>query len=151
MEEINSETIIKSLLLSGFKKIDSLLFTYTLGAIAPLLPRLGLIFKDNEFSTSFKGIIAYENTIIKLKDDYNLDTILYRIEDYAIKIRDTFKPNIKLLELIKNIDFSSIIKKKAEDYNISSIDDTNIRFFSQKEIDHLLDEGIINRSICSTI
>lgn len=134
MEKISTEAIVSSLFVLGFDKVDSLLYTYLLGKLTIDNHRLSLFeFEEKPFSELFIKYVDYDNSVFKIKDGYTLDTNVSPIEDYNWTLRDLFSRNCELIEYLNNLDFSEIVAKKLESYNIARQDDIEQKF-STKEI-----------------
>ena len=129
METIDTETLISSLFVLGFDKVDPVLYTSVLGELFLNKDNRKLIvFKDKELSLFFKSLITYDNYgVVSLYP--GLDDIVSRIEGYNLTVRKALKTNQTLIDCLNKIDFNRVIKEKYE--LIGKIDK---RFFCKKEI-----------------
>ena len=134
MEKINTELLISTLFKLGFDKIDPLLFTYTLGKIT----KDGVFsFKEQDTSIAFKKYVDFFDGFIRLKDGYSLDTNISCNESITITIGQSLFGNRYLFDYLSNYDFTDIILKKVEAYDIETTGEVKKVFFSKKEIDIL--------------
>ena len=138
MEKLNTEILINSLFIIGFDKVDSVLFTYTLGKLSIDNCKERLFeFEDEETTKVFNKYIDYDGIVFKLKEGYTLDTNVSSKEGYVFPLKNLLHKNRKLIEYLNNLDFSEIILKKAELYGVRNIEQIDKSRFSSKEIEIL--------------
>ena len=98
MQKINTEEIISTLLMKGFKSVDSILYTYTLGKISSDNAKLKLFeIEDKPLSLTFKERVDFNGISFELKKD---------------KIKPRLHTNEVLSEYFDTIDFKEIIDKR---------------------------------------
>ena len=132
MENINTEIFVSSLMYIGFDKIDSFLYTETLGTV--LWDYNGgsmFTFNDDPLSPKFLEYVSVNGASFQLKKQYTLDTDL--IEDLTI--------NEKLIDIFNEIDFGRIILKKAEMAQAKNLRELNNDCFCKKEKEILKELG----------
>ena len=148
---VNTETIISSLFLLGFDKVDSVLFTLIQGNIKSILSKkyydiefnntfynCELIFaSDKPFSHVFEKCIDDNGVYFSLSEKYSLDTDVSKylgLEDYMYTLREYLgrNNNARLLSILINdyIDMSEIVKIK-----LNQVGRENIELFSKKELE----------------
>ena len=132
--EINTETIISSLICIGYDKVDPILFTYTLGKITKNDSKQIFTFKDQEMSSNY---IEYDGFVYKLKEGLTLDTDVSKVEGFQKPLRKVLNTNQQLVELLSKMDFTDVISEKMRTYGIRSIEDLDSNIFSTKEIDFI--------------
>lgn len=135
MKIINTEALVSSLFVIGFDRIDSILYTYTLGALTIDNQKTNMFqFENKELSSTFNKYVDSSSWGFKLKEGYTLDTNISTIKDYNWTLRDLFNKNKDLIEYLRNFDFSKIITKKVELCGIENVSQLDTRF-SNKEIE----------------
>ena len=135
MKIINTEALVSSLFVIGFDKIDSILYTCTLGALAIDNQKLNMFqFENRELSSTFNKYVDSSSWGFKLKKGYTLDTNISTVKDYNWTLRNLFNKNKDLIEYLRNLDFSKIITKKMELYGIENESQLDPRF-SNKEME----------------
>ena len=135
MEKINTETLVSSLFLAGFDRVDSLLFTYTLGKISKNFPDEKFIFKDDEESTKFRKYIDYKDGIYQFKDGYDLNTNVSTNCNRIYLLRAILCTSSIVTSYLSKLDFSDIVSKKAETIGLEKISDYDYLFsLKEKEI-----------------
>jgi len=119
MEKINAEIIMSSLISMGFDKVDTLLYTYTLGKLSILNDELKIFkYEDEEYSDIFKNKVDYDAPIIKLKD--------------GVK-KEELHTNETLIKILETIDYKEIVKEKFKVlYRLGQLDKFS-EYFSTKE------------------
>lgn len=137
MEKINSEILISSLFNLGFDKVDTALFTHTLGKISTADVSKKFIFEDDKFSDTFEKYVTYDGSVFKLKEGYTLNTNVSQIDGFVWPIKEALKTNICLMNCLSNLDFKEIVLKKAQLYGYSAPDQIDDDIFSSKEIEIL--------------
>ena len=132
MEKINTEVLVSSLFSIGFDKVDTVLFTYTIGQLSIDNQQLQLFdFEDSETHQMFNKYVDYDGIAFKLKGEITLDTMVsYNNE----KMLNT---NKKLIEYLSQLDFSEIVLKKAKLYGMQNIEQVDKYRFSNKELEIL--------------
>lgn len=154
MEKINTEILVSSLFIIGFDKVDTALFTYTLGQLSIDNKQLQLFeFEDSETQQLFNKYVDYDGIVFKLKDGITLDTMAsYNVGKYY-PLRKMLNTSKKLIEYLSQLDFSGIVLKKAESYGIQNIEKIDESRFSNKEIDILkkLEKKYIHEEIIQEI
>lgn len=144
MEKINTESIISSLFILGFDKVDSILYTYLLGKLTIDNQKLDIFyFEEESFSELFTRYVDYTNSVFKIKEGYTLDTDISPVKKYNYTLRSLFSRNTKLIDYLSNIDLSEIIVKKLKSYNLTEQDNLE-QVFSTKEIDFIKKLVIVN-------
>lgn len=137
MEIINTETVVTSLFSAGFDKVDPVLFTLTLGKISLDDMDNNFVFGREETSYAFNKYVDCNNGIFRLRGIYKLDTNISEDVGYSKPLKRALNINDNLVNYLNRLDFSEIIIRKAEIYRIMSLNDSNIEFFSEKEINIL--------------
>ena len=131
MEKINTEILVSSLFLLGFDRVDSLLYTYTLGELYSDISNMKLFdFEDNEFSQKFERYVYHDDNIFKLKKGFSLISNVG--DDYYLPLKESLNTNRKLLECLNKLDFRKIVLKKILSLGIDQIDNFD-RLFSSRE------------------
>lgn len=131
MENINTEVFVSSLMYIGFDKVDSFLYTETLGTV--LWDYNGgsmFTFNDEPLSPKFQRYVLDNGVSFQLRKPYILDDVR---EDLTI--------NKKLIEIFNEIDFGRIILKKAEMAKATSLHELNKECFCKKEREILKELG----------
>ena len=101
MQKINTEEIISTLLMKGFKSVDSILYTYTLGKISSDNAKLKLFeIEDKPLSLTFKERVDFNGISFELKKD---------------KIKPRLHTNEVLSEYFDTIDFWEELKDHREE------------------------------------
>lgn len=132
MEKLNTETLVSSLMVYGFDKVDSLLFAYTLGKLAKDNTELKWFeFSDDKVSSTFNDYIECDGFVYKIKDGLSLDSEIL-LKNGKVVLRDRLNSNQKLLEYFDGLDFESIINKKIKALGEDKIDSFD-HLFSDKE------------------
>lgn len=103
--KINTEDLVSSLLFIGFDKVDSVLFSYTLGKIST---QNNIQFEDQMLSKSFSNYIVFDGISFKLKEGLSLDR---NKKDYNPSFRMALIRKQELTNYLKTIDFSEIIER----------------------------------------
>ena len=103
--KINTEDLVSSLLFIGFDKVDSVLFSYTLGKIST---QNNIQFEDQMLSKSFSNYIVFDGISFKLKEGLSLDR---NKKDYNPSFRMALIHKQELTNYLKTIDFSEIIER----------------------------------------
>ena len=136
--------LISFLFKLGFDKIDPILFTYTLGEITK---DGAFSFEEQDTSKAFKKYVVFYDGFIRLKDGYSLDTNISCNESIPITIGQSLFGNKYLFDYLSTLDFTDIILKKVEAYDIGTTGEVKKDFFSTKEID-LLNRYRSDNGIC---
>ena len=134
MEKINTESLISSLFILGFDRVDSVLFTYTLGKLSLDDKEQQFCFEEHEPSIVFKNYVDYDGNVYKLKDGVTLDTMATYNDEVFYPLRKMLNSNKKLIEYLSQLNFVEIVSRKAKSYGIKSIEDALPILFSEKEI-----------------
>ena len=122
MEKINTETLVSSLFVIGFDKVDALLYTYTLGQLSLDNQKLQLFkFEDSSMSQEFNDYVDYDGITFKLKEGLTLKTNISPLENYDIPLEKALHTNEKLIEYLSKLDFRKIIIKKIETLGVDKI------------------------------
>lgn len=121
MKEVNTEEIIGSLFVIGFDRIDSILYTYTLGKMVIDNQEMKKFsFKDVKLSTIFNKYVEYSCLGFKLKEDYSLETDISPIEGYSYTLRSFFGRNKELVKYLSSdyfnlmFDESEVVRKMVK-------------------------------------
>ncbi len=110
---LNTEIVISSLFVTGFDRIDPLLFTLTIGRLFSNEKFYREFeFNDRPLSLAFSEYITYDGYAYHLKEGYNLDTNVSSIKDSEWSLQSTLKSNWRLLEYLDELDFKEIIVTK---------------------------------------
>ena len=145
MEKINMEIIISSLLVSGFDKVDSVLFTLILGKLVLDNVKMQIFnYKDEKLSPVFNKYIDCKKGIFTIKEGINLDTNTSPLDNHYFPLRRAFHTNKVLIEYLNESDFYDIVSRKIESFggyvNISQ--EKLDYYFSNKEKE-IIKENII--------
>lgn len=133
MEKINTEILVSSLFAIGFDKVDTLLYTYTLGQLSIDNQKLQLFdFDESETSQIFNEFVDYNGIIFKLKDGITLETNVSPVENHVWPLGKALHTNKKLIDYLSRLDFRKIIVKKVESLGVDRIDNLAL-LFSNKE------------------
>ena len=98
MQKINTEEIISTLLMKGFKSVDSILYTYTLGKVSSFIATVRVfVIEDKPLSLTYNDIVGINGISFELKKD---------------KIKPRLHTNEVLSEYFDTIDFKEIIDKR---------------------------------------
>lgn len=113
MKEINTETIIIMLLLLGFDRVDSILYTLVLGKLI-IDNQTTKMFnvEDTKISKTFLDYVKYENGVFKLKDELTLNINSNNHSNYPVSLRRFLDYNQKLVTYLNQLDFEDLIIKK---------------------------------------
>lgn len=113
MKEINTETIIIMLLLLGFDRVDSILYTLVLGKLI-IDNQTTKMFNvgDTKISKTFLDYVKYENGVFKLKDELTLNINSNNHSNYPVSLRRFLDYNQKLVTYLNQLDFEDLIIKK---------------------------------------
>ena len=132
MEKINTEKIISTLLVYGFDKVDSLLYTLVLGKLTlDNYNSNGRLFEfeDKKTSVFFDIYVKNDGFTYSLIDGYDLDTrVETHIEGYYTTLKKALHPSQTLLEYFDKIDFKEIIIKKIASIGADKIEEFNFLF-----------------------
>ena len=134
MEKINTESLISSLFILGFDKVDPVLFTYTLGKLSLDDKEKKFYFEEQEPSIGFKKYVDYDGVVCKLKDGLTLDSMVSYNDKVFYPLRKMLNSNKSLIEYLSQLDFSEIVSRKAESYGVKSVEDASLILFCEKEI-----------------
>ena len=135
MSKTNSEIIVSSLFAMGFDRVDSLLYTFVLGRITVDNASLKIFdFEEQQTSDIFDEYIEYDGMIFKIKDGYNINSIvsLEPKQNIELPLYKALNINSLLIEYLKGIDFKEIIVKKIMTLGIDKINNYE-KLFSDKE------------------
>ena len=135
MEKINSEILISTLFLTGFDRVDSLLFKYTLGKLSiDNIEKKDFIFEDDGLSETFNQYFDFNGSFYSLKNNCSLDTNVQLVPSSSkiLPLRKVINTNEKLLEYFSSIDFTAIISKKVSDIGYDNLEKFDY-LFSEKE------------------
>ncbi len=145
MKIISTEALVGSLFIIGFDKIDPILYTYTLGRLTIDNQKTRMFqFEEKELSNTFNKYVDYSGLFFKLKEGYTLDTNVSPIKGDNWPLRNLFNKNTDLIEHLRNFDFSEIIVKKMELFDIECKEQLNL-LFSSKEIE-LIEQLNLNQT-----
>ncbi len=132
MENINTETFVSSLMYIGFDKVDSFLYTETLGSVLWDYNGSSMFtFNDEPLSPKFQEYVSVNGVSFQLRKGYILDNDLKK--DLTI--------NEKLIDIFNEIDFGRIIHKKAEMAKATSLSELDNDCFCKKEKEILKELG----------
>lgn len=135
MKIINTESLVGSLFIIGFDKIDPILYTYTLGRLTIDNQKTKIFqFEEKELSNIFNKYVDSSGLFFKLKEGYTLDTNVSPIKGNNWTLRNLFNENKDLIEYLRYFDFSEIVVKKMELFGIERKEHLN-SIFSNKEIE----------------
>ena len=138
MEKINTEVLVSSLFSIGFDKVDTVLFTYTLGQLSIDNQQLQLFdFEDSETNQMFNKYVDYDGIAFKLKGEITLDTMVSYNNERFYPLKKMLNTNKKLIEYLSQLDFSEIVLKKAKLYGMQNIEQVDKYRFSNKELEIL--------------
>ncbi len=138
MEKISTEVLVSSLFSIGFDKVDTVLFTYTLGQLSIDNQQLQLFdFEDSETHQMFNKYVDYDGIVFKLKGEITLDTMVSYNNERFYPLRKMLNTNRKLIEYLSQLDFSEIVLKKAKLYGMQNIEQVDKYRFSNKELEIL--------------
>lgn len=138
MEKINTEVLVSSLFSIGFDKVDTVLFTYTLGQLSIDNQQLQLFdFEDSETYQMFNKYVDYDGIAFKLKGEITLDTMVSYNNERFYPLKKMLNTNKKLIEYLSQLDFSEIVLKKAKLYGMQNIEQVDKYRFSNKELEIL--------------
>lgn len=133
MEKINTEILISSLFIIGFDKVDSVLYTYTLGQLSIDNSKLQMFeFEESETSQKFNEFVDYDGRIFKLKDGISLEMNVSPAGNYVCPLKKALSTNKKLIKYLSQLDFRKIIIKKIQSLGVDRIDSFDL-LFSNKE------------------
>ena len=137
---ISTETVIASLLVMGFDKVDNLLFTLTLGKLTSDEKfNKEFEFKDEVLSPIFNDFVINDGYAYHLKDGYTLDTDVSGLPGSKWLLKNSLRSNWRLLEYLNKMDFKDIIISKI--LYLYDVDPAILkRMLSSKEIAFI--EGI---------
>lgn len=136
MERINTEILVSSLLVSGFDKVDSCLFTLTLGLLGHQnIDMMQFEFVDETFSQTFTDYVDFDGTIFKFRKGFDLNTKVGHSEQSNIPLKDKLHVNRDLVNYFQQLDFCPIVLKKVSNLGgIESIlEEVYNYLFSDKE------------------
>lgn len=138
MEKINTEVLVSSLFNIGFDKVDAALFTYTLGKLAIDNRKVQLFeFSDSETNQIFNKYIDYDGIVFRFKDGINLETMASYNGEVFYPLKMLLNSSKNLIKYLSQLDFSEIVLKKVEIYEIQSLEQIDENIFSQKELEIL--------------
>lgn len=138
MEKINTEVLVSSLFSIGFDKVDTALFTYTIGQLSIDNQQLQLFdFEDSETHQMFNKYVDYDGIAFKLKGEITLDTMVSYNNERFYPLKKMLNTNKKLIEYLSQLDFSEIVLKKAKLYGMQNIEQVDKYRFSNKELEIL--------------
>ena len=138
MEKINTEVLVSSLFSIGFDKVDTVLFTYTIGQLSIDNQQLQLFdFEDSETHQMFNKYFDYDGIAFKLKGEITLDTMVSYNNERFYPLKKMLNTNKKLIEYLSQLDFSEIVLKKAKLYGMQNIEQVDKYRFSNKELEIL--------------
>lgn len=135
MEKINTEKIVSSLLVYGFDKVDSLLYTLVLGKLV-IDNRENKLFKfeDEDLSLFFRIYVNYDDTVYSLRNDYTLDSrVETMMEGYYCPLRSILKTSENLLNYFDKIDFNEIVMKKILCIGSEKLEELDFLFSSKEK------------------
>ena len=138
MEKINTEVLVSSLFSIGFDKVDTVLFTYTIGQLSIDNQQLQLFdFEDSETHQMFNKYVDCDGIAFKLKGEITLDTMVSYNNERFYPLKKMLNTNKKLIEYLSQLDFSEIVLKKAKLYGMQNIEQVDKYRFSNKELEIL--------------
>ncbi len=133
METINTETLVTSLFRVGFDKVDSILFSYTLGSIKSNEEgRKNFYFDDRMLSSWFTTYVEFKDGLFSLKEGYSLDSMVETPSNANVPLCHLLLTNRKLTDYLKTLDFTEIISKKVLILGENSIEESP-SLYSEKE------------------
>ena len=134
MEKISFEMLVSALFSLGFDKVDSVLFTYTLGKISLEDKEHQFVYEEQNTSIGFSKYVDCSGGTMRLRDGYTLDTNVSPSESVVIPVRKTLFRSKNLISFLESLDFSEIVAKKAEALGVKSVDEASTDLFCDKEI-----------------
>lgn len=115
----------------GFDRVDSLLFTYILGKLS-IDKRDIFEFEESEFLPIFSKCVVSEVGFFTFKKGITLDANVSPIKDYEWPLKQALSVNKNLLQYLDQLDFKEIVKKKVEALGLDEIGQMDY-LFSDKE------------------
>ena len=88
---------------------------------------------DKELSPAFKKYVENDRFMYRLKDGFELETVVLKLKNGAIRVIDCLEKNRKLINYLINFDFSEVVEKKKEIFGLIYEDDESLKFLSKKE------------------
>ena len=143
MNRITTENIVSSLLVLGFDRVDSLLYSYVLGKIT--LENKQFSFSDEQFSGFFNSVVDYDELGFRLKPGYTLDTNVSLNPTSVLPLQRMLNVNPVLLDYLKQFDFREVIYRKIQACNFNL--DNLSSYFCKKEKEIIADMFGIDDSV----
>ena len=69
----------------------------------------------------------------KIKDGFELDTVVLNLKKGSIRVIDCLEKNRYLVNYLIDFDFSEVVEKKKEIFNLIYEDDESLKVLSKKE------------------
>lgn len=129
MEKINNESIISTLFILGFDRVDTILYSNILNEI---IRNKNFKMVCTEETNIFKKFIDYNGIRYKIKDDYNINSEVINMNGKKYTLKEILPVNKELEKFLKTLNYEEIIKRK-----ISILGNNNMiqldYLFSEKE------------------
>lgn len=135
MEKFNAEILITSLIAMGFERVDSVLFTLTLGMIFANQRKSKVEkyeFEEKEFSNQFKTIFCINNGGYQLREGMDLHSNISPCSKFNYSVYEFLTAKARRVDFIDyllTIDFEEIVLKK-----LKMLGDGNKECFCAKEM-----------------
>lgn len=136
MKRINTEILVSSLLVTGFDKVDSCLYTLILGLLGHQnVDMMQFEFVDETFSQTFTDYVDFDGTVFKFRKGFDLNTKIGPLEQRNIPLKDKLHINRDLVNYFQQLDFCPIVLKKVSNLGgVESISEEIYNYlFSDKE------------------
>lgn len=133
MEKITAESIISSLLLVGFDKIDIILYTCILEKLSRDNKEMKMFeFIEESSSDIFNDYINYDGVIFSLKDGITMETNISITSNKFIHLKNLLYINKELIKYFEGLDYIDVVLRKKMIIDNTRL--TNIDYlFSDKE------------------
>ena len=128
MQKVNSESLVSSLLLMGFEKVDVALCTILLCKLYSD-NNANFTFVDTERSQFFSKYIYFDGFFYKLKESISLNTNVSDEEGCFKSLENELSHNNKeLISYLRHLDFREIIRRKMELFEKEKIEEDDLLF-----------------------
>ena len=133
MEKINTEMILSSLFLIGFDRVDEIFLDNLIGKILyEKREKHQFELEEEEPSDIFNFYFEHKSTVYKLKDGYDMNSIVQVNDRDIVNLKDLLLTNDKLLEYLCDCDFKDVIEKKIKEIGIGRVE-KHANLFSNRE------------------
>ena len=109
MEKINNESIISTLFILGFDRVDTILYSNILNEI---IRNKNFKMVCTEETNIFKKFIDYNGIRYKIKDDYNINSEVINMNGKKYTLKEILPVNKELEKFLKTLNYEEIIKRK---------------------------------------